>query len=263
MEELQVMQLENTEIASWDFEKIKGQIQDRLDVYKNIVYTDDNIKSAKEDRSTLNKAKKVIEDYRKEYKAKCMAPYETLEPKIKELVEMIEKQRMLIDDRVKDFEKKQKEEKELEVKKYYNRKAFVLGTLAEPLYNKLLDAKWLNASTSKVKYEEEVQLAINSALNDINIIKNMNSPYVDTLLEKYIETLSMEVVKAKLDELEIAACKAGMTQQEKSQVVISNEEKTEIKANETEGVNVKIYANTTQMRQICDFMKAIGVNYEM
>ena len=41
------------------------------------------------------------------------------------------------------------------------------------------------------------------------------------------------------------------------------EVKQEIKANETEGVSIKIYANASQMRQICDFMKVIGVNYEM
>ena len=153
MEELQIVNLENTDIAHWDMAMLKAQLEQRLAYYKGMVYTDDSIKSAKDDRTTLNKAKKVIEDARKAYKAKCLEPYEAMEPQIKELVEMIESQRGLIDDTVKDFESRQKAEKELEVKAYYDKKAFVLGEYAEPLYAKLLDVKWLNASTAKAKYE--------------------------------------------------------------------------------------------------------------
>lgn len=63
-------------------------------------------------------------------KAKCLEPYEAMELQIKELVEMIESQRGLIDDTVKDFESRQKAEKELEVKAYYDKKAFVLGGIS-------------------------------------------------------------------------------------------------------------------------------------
>lgn len=263
MNDLQIVNLEQTDITAWDFARIKEELAQTLSQYQSIVYTDDTIKSAKNDKATLAKAKKLVEDQRKAYKAKCLAPYEAFEPQIKELVSMIEEQRVLIDDVVKEYTERQKQEKEVEVKKYYDKKAFVLGSLAEPLYAKILDAKWLNASTSRTKYEEEVQVAVNNALNDINVIKNMNSPYVDTLLEKYTETLSLDDVKAKMEELETAASKAGLTQS--ASVVTSDvqEVKQEIKANETEGVSVKIYANASQMRQICDFMKVIGVNYEM
>ena len=263
MNDLQIVNLEQTDITAWDFAQIKEELAQTLSQYQSIVYTDDTIKSAKNDKATLAKAKKLVEDQRKAYKAKCLAPYEALEPQIKELVSMIEEQRVLIDDVVKDYTERQKQEKEVEVKKYYDKKAFVLESLAEPLYAKILDAKWLNASTSRAKYEEEVQVAVNNALNDINVIKNMSSPYVDTLLEKYTETLSLDDVKAKVEELETAASKAGLTQSVTVATSIVQEAKPEIKGNETEGVSVKIYANVSQMRQICDFMKAIGVNYEM
>lgn len=260
MNDLQIVNLEQTDITTWNFVKIKEELAKTLSEYKSIVYTDETIKSAKEDKTILAKAKNLVEEQRKAYKSKCLAPYEALEPKIKELVSMIEEQRLLIDDVVKDYTERQKQEKEIEVKKYYDKKAFVLGEYAEVLYAGIKDEKWLNTSISKGKYEEEVQIAINDALNDINEIKDMNSPYVDTLLEKYVESHSLEAVKAKKDELETAAGKAGMTH---SQEVVLQEMKPEVKADETEGVNVKIYANLTQMRQICDFMEAIGVKYEM
>ena len=86
---------------------------------------------------------------------------------------MIEEQRIAIDDVVKDFTERQKAEREETVRKYYDKKAFVLGDLAAPLFDRILDPKWLNASASKVKVEEGIQIAINNALNDINAIRAM------------------------------------------------------------------------------------------
>lgn len=263
MDELQIVNLEQTEITSWDFDQINEELAKALSVYKGIVYTDESIKSAKEDKATLNKAKKLVEDQRKEYKAKCLAPYGALEPKVKELVAMIEEQRVLIDDVVKDYTERQKQEKEAEVKKYYDKKAFVLGNLAEDLYPKLLDQKWLNASMSKAKYEEGVQMAINNALNDINTIKAMESPFVDTLLEKYVATLSVEDAKAIHQELMDSVNKAGLTRQAAPVEPVPAQPKVEVKSNSEEGVSLNVYASQNQMNQICDFMKAIGVTYKI
>jgi hypothetical protein len=58
MEELQIVNLENTDISKWNFEQIRSQLEKGLSNYKGVVYTDDSIKTAKEDRSELNRAKK-------------------------------------------------------------------------------------------------------------------------------------------------------------------------------------------------------------
>ena len=255
MNDLQIVNLEQMDIAMWNFEQLKGELSKALSFYETMVYTDETIKTAKNNKATLAKAKKLIEDKRKAYKAKCLAPYEALEPQMKELVSMIEEQRVTIDNVVKDYIERQKQEKEAEVRAYYNKKAFVLGELADTLYGKILSPKWLNVSTSKAKYEEEIQVAINSALQDINDIKAMESPFVETLLEKYVDTLSIEQVKAKQEELTIATKKALFV----TPVVPKQERKSDT----VEGVNVKIYATDNQMNQIYDFMKAIGVSYEI
>lgn len=266
MQELQIVSLENTDIVGWDFEQIKSQLEQRLEYYKNLVYTEDDIKSAKNDRSDLNKAKTVIENARKAYKAKCMEPYEALEPKIKELVGMIENQRHLIDDTVKSFEDKKKKEKKVEIRSYYDKKSFVLGEYADRLYDKLLDPKWLNATTAKGKYEEEIQIAVNNALNDINSIKATNSPFVDTLIDVYIDTLSMERVETKNAELTEAHSKAKFVE---TQVSEPEQPAGEIRnlvsqTSSADGSNmIKVYATKSQLVQITDFMKAIGVTYEI
>jgi hypothetical protein len=219
---------------------------------------------AKDDKAKLAKVKKIIEEQRKAYKAKCLAPYEALEPQIKEIVGMVEEQRTAIDDVVKGFTERQKAEKEKSVREYYEKKAFILGDLATPLFEKLLNPKWLNASASRKKVEEEVQIAINNVLNDINAIKAMESPFVDTLLEKYVATLSLDEAKAKHTELVEAATKAGINQQQAEiNSPIAQTEEKQVVANDEEGITLKLYANQSQLEQVIDFMKAIGVNFEI
>ncbi len=267
MSDLQIIQLENTDISKWDFSRLRTALKRELKAYASIAYTDASIKDAKKDRTTLNKAKKVIEDARKAYKARCLAPYEKIEPQIKELADMVENQRKAIDDSVKDYENRQKEAKEREVRKYYDRKAGVLGDMAKPLYPKLFDKKWVNASTGRAKYEEGIQIAIDEANKDIRKIKAMKSPFKESLLQVYVETLSMDAVKEKNVELTKAASAAGLTTVEKAADAVGTQNPSpvvdqQVPANVDGGVAMKIYATQYQMNQIKDFMKAIGVRYE-
>ena len=262
MNELQIVKLENTDITQWDFSTLRAELQSRLDYYASLVYTDANIKDAKGDRADLNKVKKAIEDARKSYKAKCLEPYNALEPQIKELVEMVEEQRLLIDYTVKDYEQRKKDEKEKTVKEYYDRKAVVLGTLAEPLYPKLLDKKWCNASTNRAAYEEGVLSAINSAAVHIDVIRSLHSPFVDTLLDTYVDTLSLEQVMAKKDELEQAAQRASISFTHTPEIATPSPV-SEPEVQNDGSISIKIHASKYQLEQLTDFMKAIGVRYEI
>lgn len=265
--ELQIIRLENTDISGWDFSSLRAELQSRLDFYAGLVYTDETIKNAKEARTTLNKVKKVIEDARKAYKARCLAPYDALEPEMKSLVDMVEKQRALIDDTIKEYEARQKQAKEQEIKRFYNRKAIALGDLAERLYPAILDSKWLNASFQKSKYEEEIVAAIASAAADIEAIRAWRSPFIDTLTEFYCHTLSMDRVKEKQLELEDAAKKASLTAEKETHaanyraLLLDESDKTSSQFDG--GIVLRIVATQKQLDQITDFMKAIGVQYEL
>lgn len=264
MNELQIVNLEGTDITTWNFGQLKEELRKALSVFDTAVYTDETIKMAKEDKATLAKAKKVVEDQRKAYKERCLAPYRKLEPQIKELSEMIETQREAIDEVVKEYTERQKAEKETAVRSYYDRKSMVLGAYAAPLYEKIKDPKWLNASASKSKVEEEILAAINHARDDMDAIRSMESPFADTLLQNYVETLSLDAVKAKNTELMEAAEKAGMSDQ-RAGTVLQTESRVlqQPAADAEEGVLIRVYADQRQLDQVLDFMKAIGVNYEI
>lgn len=68
MNELQIIDLEQKDITMWDFARIKSELESALAIYKTSVYTDETIKSAKDDKATLAKAKKLVEDRCKEFK---------------------------------------------------------------------------------------------------------------------------------------------------------------------------------------------------
>ena len=83
MQEFQLTDIQSTDITEWNFEQIRSYLTQVLDSGKETVYTDEA--SAKADKSELTRAKKLLEDKRKEYKAKCLAPYEVVEKQIKTL----------------------------------------------------------------------------------------------------------------------------------------------------------------------------------
>lgn len=261
MDNLQLTALDNTGITGWDFDGLKAELGRRLQAYEVIACTDENIKLVKGDRAELNKAKKVIEDARRAYKAKCLEPYDALEQRIKELTDMIEQQRLAIDAAVKRYEDLQKEEKEREIRRYYDRKASVLGEYADALWEKLFDPKWANASTTRSKYEEAVIVAVNGAKRDMDAIRAMASPFTKALLEEYVRTLSIEAAQAKLDEITRTNLSAGIDMSVPSPTEPPRAPQEAEDA--ADGIMLKIHASTRQLEQLCDFMTAIGVQYEV
>ena len=73
----------------WNFEELKEEITKKSSDYLNLVYSDDQIKDAKQDRANLRKLVTALENKRKEIKKEIMVPYDDFASKEKELVEII------------------------------------------------------------------------------------------------------------------------------------------------------------------------------
>ena len=257
---LQLAVYESTPITAWDFAEIKRQLERALSLFSDIIYTDDSIQSAKDDRSRLKKVKDVFEAARKDYKKQCMAPYEAVEPKVKELTGLLDAQIAAVDAAVKEYEARMKAEKEAALRTYYDRKAEPLGALAGPLYEKLFDPKWLNASTPKSKCETEILMKINAALQDVAAIRALNSPYLKTLLDCYGATASLDAVKEKDAELRAATEKAGFASTVASEPVAAA---PEAPANVDGETILALKASGWQLARVKDFLTALGIAFEV
>lgn len=256
MNELQIVGLEE-DVTKWDFAKLKEELKKSLSIYETTIYMDDNIKAAKKDRAELNKIKDTIENRRKTYKKEYMKSYNALEAQVKELTEIIDNYESEIKKVIDDYTNREKHEKEAEVKAYYKKKAFPLGKYGDADYNKIFDSKWLNASTSKKKYEEEILYAINNAVSDMSKIKSWNSKFENKLLDKYFsEGKSLEEVKELNAELS-SYIGAEAKSENKNDNTAENERVY------SDDISICVKATGTQLKQICDFMMAIGVEYEI
>ena len=138
----------------WNYPEVKQWVEDGLQAYKGIVYTEDTITQAKKDRATLNKLATAIDTKRKEMKALYLQPYENFEKEAKELIAMIKAVGSEIDAQVKGYEEFRKKEKQAKVQEMY---AAMIGPLSELVpYDRLHNPKWLNVTTSMSTISEDM-----------------------------------------------------------------------------------------------------------
>ena len=169
----------------WNHEEIKKEVSEKVEYYKNLVYTDDQIKDAKADRATLNKFVKALEDKRKEIKKQCLAPYEDFESKMKEILAIVNEPIALIDKQVKEYEEKQKQDKKAAIVDIFASIGFQPFVKLEMIWNE----KWLNSTVSLKKIEDEMK--------DIMYQISTNLLTLSNLPEFSFE--STEVYKSTLD----------------------------------------------------------------
>ena len=131
MDELMIITRQSPGFASFEnFEEIKSYLAEQLASYRNLVYTEDNLKLAKADKAKLNKLKKALDERRKEIKKIYMEPYLILEGQIKELTAMIDEPLAEIKAFTDRMEEERKAQRRAEIKQYYDTVSAPLGELA-------------------------------------------------------------------------------------------------------------------------------------
>lgn len=187
----------------WNGEEIRKQVQMMMSAYTDVVYTEDTMKAAKDDRATLNKFKKVIEDRRKEVKKKCMEPYEQFEKEVKEITVLIDKPIGMIDSQIKEYEEKQKAEKKSQIQAAYDES---IGDFGNDLpFERVFDTRYLNATFSLSKAMSEVIEKIEKFKTDIATIDSLDSKHKLNVRDVYVRTLDLSQAMAedrRLRELE-------------------------------------------------------------
>ncbi len=205
MDELTILTRQEPGIAEFNnFDEIKDYLDARLEVYRNLVYSEDSLKTAKADKAALNKLKKALDTRRKEIKAIYMEPYLRIEAQIKELTAMIDEPLSAIDGFVKDMEAEEKRQKLELIWDWYRKEAAPLGELWEKGFESpgCVDAKWLNKSCKAAEWQQAVREKIAKAAADIQTIQNTAGAHTTAVLTKYFDGMDMEAATAFKRELE-------------------------------------------------------------
>lgn len=223
MEEIRVNVEQKNGVIGFNFEEIKEKLNSELEIYKNMIFTEDSKTEAKKTIASLRKLKKSVNDKKLEVKKSFMIPYTNFEAQVKELDNLIDEPINFINNQVEEFERKRVEEKKALISEIY---AEIMAEHEEasgylPL-QRIYDSKWENATTTKKAITETITERVDHVEKDLGIIRSMGSEFEDKGIEKYKATLELS------DAIEVM----NQYQKQKEEILRRQEEEAKRKAEE-------------------------------
>lgn len=140
------------DMIDFNYEELKTELVQKTEMYKTVVYTDDQLKEAKADRALLNKTKTALNDERIRIQKIYMKPFDEFKAKVDDLIGTINSASAVIDKQIKEFEEKEKREKEKAIREIFERTGFQPCVKLERIWN----TKWLNKSYSLKQIEQDL-----------------------------------------------------------------------------------------------------------
>ena len=244
----------------WNYEELKAELSQKLEEYKGLVYTEEQIKEAKADRAKLNALATAIDSKRKELKKKCLQPYEQFEAQIKDLLALIKEPVALIDSQIKGYEEEKKAKKLEEVKALFEKLKDAAGEELEFIsFEQVFEDKFLNASLSLKMVETVISNKFNSIKHDIKTIAELKE-YSFEATEVYKETLSLnealEKAKYMVDIAEKKKAEEERKEQEKEGVALDPQEAEETDADvKREWTAFEAYLSAKEAKMLAAWLK--------
>lgn len=176
-----------------NYEEVKQALATELKKYDKLVVTEEFMQSAKKSRAELNAMKKDLKERLSEIRKAQLKPYEQLKEQYTDKLEqMIDDYVIKIDNQIKEIEKKKIEEKNKQIKEYFdecNKKA----QLEIPL-NNVFNPKWSNQTYSLSKVKADIDLFFVKVTEDLGIIDSFDDEFVIPLRKLYLACFDMSVV---------------------------------------------------------------------
>lgn len=223
MEEIRVNVEQKNGVIGFNFEEIKEKLNFELEIYKNMIFTEESKTEAKKTIASLRKLKKSVNDKKLEVKKSFMIPYTNFEAQVKELDNLIDEPINFINNQVEEFERKRVEEKKALISEIYTE---IMAEHEEasgylPL-QRIYDSKWENATTTKKAITEAIAERVDHVEKDLGIIRSMGLEFEDKGIEKYKATLELS------DAIEVM----NQYQKQKEEILRRQEEEAKRKAEE-------------------------------
>lgn len=244
----------------WNYEELRAELSQKLEEYKGLVYTEEQIKEAKADRAKLNALATAIDSERKKIKKQCLQPYEQFEAQIKDLFAVIKEPVALIDSQIKGYEEEKKAKKLEEVKALFEKLKDAAGEeLGFVGFEQIFEDKFLNASLSLKMVETVINNKFNAIKHDIKTIAELKE-YSFEATEVYKETLSLnealEKAKYMVDIAEKKKAEEERKEQEKEGVALDPQEAEETDADvKREWTAFEAYLSAKEAKMLAAWLK--------
>lgn len=208
----------------WNNVELKTEIAEKMQEYKSLAFTEETIKEAKSDRAKLNKLRTAFEDERKRIKKMCMAPYDAFEKQVKELVALIDEPIKLIDSQIKEVEEKRRNDKRKEIEILFPSIGFQPFVTLDMIW----DEKWLNATVSMTKVEEQMRSRMYQIGNEVHTIRELPE-FSFEAMEVYKKTLDLAQAIQEGQRLsEIQKRKAAYEEEQRRKLEEQKRQSTEV-----------------------------------
>ncbi|WP_367569323.1 DUF1351 domain-containing protein [Lacrimispora sp.] len=198
----------------WNFEELKREITASAQEYETSVYTDDTIKAAKADRAKLNNFVNALTGKRTEIRKELLKPDEQFGLEIKELTGIIQRAINNIDDQIKDYERRQREEKTDKVREFYDENINDLASILP--FERVFKPEYANASTTMKSIKQEILELIQRVAEGIAIINEVDSKYAGDMKEIFLKTYDFGAAMAERNRLEAAEEKRRIYEEEQA-----------------------------------------------
>jgi hypothetical protein len=267
------------EPVKWNKAEVQANLDAMLDAYKGRVYTEDEIKSAKDDRAKVNKIEEQLETAEKAVKAYYAAPVTEFGSAIKALRAQCKAVSGAIDKQIKAVENAAKEEKRKQIEEVYEGH---IGDDLRPLvpFDRLMNAQWLNKTYALSTAIKELLTKIETCREELAQLRTLceqdeypscERAYLNALSirEALAERQRLQTVKeqqARAEEARRAAEKARQaapilqrpTQQE---IEIRNEAVKRAQANQIINENGQLDFSALQQEQPKTFRRTLEIEY--
>lgn len=265
--ELKVQNYDLPSVIQFNYDELKTALTEKCHEYEVMVYTDDQIKTAKSDRANLNKLKQALNNERIRREKEYMQPFAEFKDKINEIISIIDKPTSIIDARVKEFEQKKKDEKKAQIAELFSEFNFPEYITLE----KVWDETWLNSSVSlsrikdclkDVAYRDEKAM---SMLNDL-------PEFSFEAIEYYKDCLDVTLALEKANDLSrlAKAKKAAEEEKAKEEIPFTGmpepvevEETVPAEDEEHFWVTFRAFMSVSEAKELNAFLKFHNIKFEV
>ena len=173
----------------WNKEEFQKYVATALERYRNIVYSDADIRFSKKDRATLNAFQKQLNDARIRVGKIYNTPLEKFKSEIDEVIRMVKDASSSIDARIKSYEESKAEQKKAFLHEYFVHR---IGEYAELVdFSQICNLKWLNATYSEENAKHDIDKSIEDIRNSVQAIKALHSEDEEHLLRYFFSSLNL------------------------------------------------------------------------
>lgn len=263
-------------------ELLKDAVKEIADKYKDLIITDDTVKSDKKTKTELNGLLKQLEDKRKEYKKQYQIPLKDFENSIKDIEAPLNDAINNLKLQLNDYDERLVKQKEEQIRSFIEEVCKEHKANAKDI---IINPKWLNKSTSKKTWQDEAIQAIK--LQDAEIsrfeidVANIKAfaKQLDVNPDSYIYQLSMgassvEVVQRMQQDVErdkkrqeaLDAEIKAMKEAKKARTKVVDNKMVDTETGEVEKLetyNLVVTGKHQDLIRLAKFMEENDINFKL